>query len=277
MLVSVIIPTYNREKYIQKALDSVFFQSFQDFEVIVIDDGSTDTTKKLLEPLIQQEKVKYIYQQNLKVSKARNNGIRNASGKYIALLDSDDYWLDPQKLEKQVNYFENQKDCVLNSGGIIRITENGEVISKILNPELDKELRENMLLSCLFTPSGAMFKKELWEKIGGFNENSDLSEDWEFFMELGKYGTFYNFQDYFVAYLQGNQNRSNFNRRANLKYNLGLIKKYKELYPNFKKAYRVHFFYYFYSFLPFKNSLIPLASKVKQFLFGKPAYKKFNK
>ncbi|OGZ68551.1 MAG: hypothetical protein A3D35_02310 [Candidatus Staskawiczbacteria bacterium RIFCSPHIGHO2_02_FULL_34_9] len=276
-IVSVIIPTYNREKYMQKALDSVFFQTFQDFEIIVVDDGSTDNTKSILEPYIKEDRVKYIYQQNLRVSKARNNGIKNSSGKYIALLDSDDYWLDSQKLEKQVNYFENNKDVVLTSGGIIRITENGEVLSKILNPESNKDLRENMLLSCLFTPSGAMFKRELWDKIGGFNEKSDLSEDWEFFMELGKYGSFYNFQDYFVAYLQGNQNRSNFNRRANLKYNLGLIKKYKDLYPNFKKAYRVHFFYYVYSFLPFKNALLPLASKVKEVLFGNPAYKKIYK
>lgn len=276
-VVSIIIPTYNREKYIQKALDSVFSQSFQDVEVIVVDDGSTDNTKVVLEPYIKEGKVKYLYQQNLRVSKARNNGIRNASGKYIALLDSDDYWLDSTKLEKQVNYFENNKDCVLTSGGIIRIAENGEVLSKTLNPEQDEDLRKSMLLSCLFAPSAVMFPKYLWEKIGGFNETTDLSEDWEFFMELGKYGTFYNFQDYFLAYLQGAQNRSNFNRRANLKYNLGLIKRYKDLYPNFKKAYRIHFFYYLYSFLPFKNQFLPLASKIKQLLFGKPAYRKSNR
>ena len=81
-IISVIIPTYNREKYIQKALDSVFLQSFQDFEIIVVDDGSTDGTKNLLEPLIKGGKVKYLYQQNLRVSKARNNGIKNSSGKY---------------------------------------------------------------------------------------------------------------------------------------------------------------------------------------------------
>src|SRR3989344_7756276 len=188
MLVSVIIPTYNREKYIKKALDSVFFQTLQDFEIIVVDDGSTDNTKALLEPYIQEGKAKYIYQQNLRVSKARNNGIRNSSGKYIALLDSDDYWLDSEKLEKQVKAFENQKDLVLTSGGIIRITQDGEVVSKILNPEKDEDVRRSMLLSCLFAPSAVMFKKEHWEKIGGFNETSDLSEDWEFFMELGKYG-----------------------------------------------------------------------------------------
>lgn len=273
-LVSVIIPTYNREKYIKKALESVFFQTFQDFEIIVIDDGSTDNTKSVLEPYIKEGRVKYITQQNLKVSKARNNGIRNAQGKYIALLDSDDYWLDSKKLEKQVNYFEARKDCVLISGGIIRVDENGKELSKILNPELDKDIRENMLFSCLFAPSAAMFKRDLWKKIGGFNEKSDLSEDWEFFMELGKYGTFYNFQEYFLAYLQGPQNRSNFNRRDNLKYNLGLIKKYKDLYPNYQKAYKIHLGYYLYSFIPFKNNLLPLAAKIKQAVFGKPAYKK---
>ena len=272
--VSVIIPTYNREKYIKKALESVFLQSFQDFEIIVVDDGSTDNTKEVLKPYIEAGKVKYLYQQNLRVSKARNNGIKHAQGKYIALLDSDDYWLENQKLEKQVTFFEKHQDAVLTSGGIIRITEAGKEISKILNPQSDENIRKNMLFSCLFAPSGVMFKKSLWEKIGGFNEISDLSEAWEFFMELGKYGSLYNFQDYFVAYLQGDQNRSNFNRRKNLKYNLGLVKKYKNTYLNFKKAYLIHSFYYLYSFIPFKNSLLPLASRVKRFIFGKPAYRK---
>jgi len=273
-IVSVIIPTYNREKYIKKALDSVFFQSFKDFEIIVVDDGSTDNTKSVLEPYIKERKIKYIYQQNLKVSKARNNGIKNSSGKYIALLDSDDYWLDSKKLEKQVKAFEDNKDLVLTSGGIIRIDENGKELSKILNPETDEELRKNMLFSCLFAPSAAVFKREHWDKIRGFNEKSDLSEDWEFFMELGRYGKFYNFQDYFLAYLQGPQNRSNLNRRDNLKYNLELIRKYKDLYPNFQKAYKIHLFYYLYSFIPFRNSLLPLASKIKRIIFGKLSYKK---
>lgn len=275
-LVSVIMPTYNRAGYIKKALDSVFSQTFDNFEIIIIDDGSGDNTKEVLEPYLNNERVFYIFQKNQKVSKARINGIKNSRGKYIALLDSDDYWLDKEKLTKQVNFFEKNPDYVLTSGGIIRITESGKEISRTLNLEKDNDIRKNMLSSCLFAPSAAMFKRKDYEQVGGFNSSTDLSEDLELFMQLGRIGKLYNFQDYFLAYLQGQQNRSNFNRRDNLKYNLGLIKKYKNYYPNFKKAYVINMCYYLCSFIPFNQKLLPVFSKIKRMVFGKPPYKSFK-
>lgn len=271
-LVSIIIPTYNREKYIKRAINSVLSQSFQDFEIIIIDDGSTDNTKKILEPYLKDKRIKYIFQKNQKVSRARNNGIKNSTGKYVALLDSDDYWIDNNKLKKQIDFLEKKQDYVLTSGGIIRINEKGQEISKIKNPEKDEYIRKSMLLSCLITPSAVVFKREAYDIIDGFNEKSDLSEDWQLFLEMGKIGKLYNFQEYFLAYLQGDQNRSNFNRRKNLKYNLNLLKKYKKTYPNFKKAYLIHFCYYIYSFIPFNKKILPFFSKIKRLIFGKPAY-----
>lgn len=273
-LVSVIMPTYNRAKYIGKAIESVLSQTYKNFEIIIIDDGSTDNTKEVLKNYLLDQRIKYIYQQNQKVSKARINGISNVSGKYIALLDSDDIWMDNNKLEKQINFLEKNPEYVLVSGGIIRVDENGNELSRIKNPEKDKELRDGMLLSCLFAPSATVFTRSSYERVGGFNKDSDLSEDWELFIRLGKIGKMYNFQDYFLIYLQGNQNRSNFNRRKNLKYNLGLIRKYGKDYPNFAKAYIIHFCYYFYSFIPFNNKFINIFSKLKKLVFGKPAYVK---
>lgn len=270
--VSVIMPAYNRAKYISKAINSVLRQTFADFELIIIDDGSTDNTKEVLQKYLQDSRIKYIYQTNQKVSKARINGIKNSAGKYIALLDSDDYWLDEKKLEKQVSFLEKNPEYVLVSGGIIRAGENGKEISKTKNPEADQEIRKNMLLSCLIAPSAAMFLRSAYDRVGGFNINSDLSEDWQLFMDLGLIGKMYNFQDYFLGYLQGEQNRSNFNRRKNLKYNLGLLKKYKSKYPNFWKAYAIHFCYYIYSFVPLNRELLPVFSKIKKLVFGKPAY-----
>ncbi len=272
-LISVIVPTYNRQKYIKKALDSVLFQSYQNFEIIIVDDGSTDDTKSVVEDYLKDPRVFYLYQSNQKVSMARNNGIKNSRGEYIALLDSDDYWLDSKKLEKQVNFFENNPEYLLTSGGIIRVDESGRELSRVLNPTSDRDIKESMLFSCLLAPSGAMFRKSIFERIGGFNNSSDLSEDWEFFLEIGRLGKCYNFQDYFVAYLQGSQNRSNFNRKDNLKYNLSLIKKYKKVYPHFKKAYLIHLCYYMYAFLPFREKLLPFFSKIKKAFFRKPAYR----
>lgn len=97
--VSVVIPTYNRAKYVTETIDSVLSQSYTDYEIIVVDDGSTDNTREALAPYM--DRIRYIHQQNSGVSAARNRGIKAARGKWIAFLDSDDIWL-PEKLAVQI-------------------------------------------------------------------------------------------------------------------------------------------------------------------------------
>src|SRR5690349_3602213 len=97
--VSVIIPTYNRAQFIARAVDSVLEQTYKDFEIIVIDDGSSDNTQEILKAY--EGKIRYVYQQNKGISAARNRGIQEAKGEYIAFLDSDDVW-KPEKLSVQV-------------------------------------------------------------------------------------------------------------------------------------------------------------------------------
>ncbi|MBM2835200.1 MAG: glycosyl transferase [Candidatus Brocadiaceae bacterium] len=94
--VSVVIPTYNRAPYVIMAIESVLAQSYQDYEIIVVDDGSTDGTRDVLEPY--RDRIRYMYQDNKGVSAARNTGIQESRGEWIAFLDSDDEWL-PNKLE----------------------------------------------------------------------------------------------------------------------------------------------------------------------------------
>ena len=109
ILVSVIIPTYNRAKLLKRAIESVLNQTFQDFELIVVDDGSTDDTKEIVKSFNNQ-KIIYIYQENFGgAALPKNVGIKMAQGKYIAILDSDDEWL-PEKLQKQVTLFERSKN-----------------------------------------------------------------------------------------------------------------------------------------------------------------------
>ncbi len=110
-IVSVIIPTYNRAPYVTEALDSVLAQTFTDYEIIVIDDGSTDNTKEVLQPYFPQ--IRYFFQENQGVSAARNVGIREAKGEWLAFLDSDDVWL-PKKLEIQFKDIHRYKDIDLH-------------------------------------------------------------------------------------------------------------------------------------------------------------------
>lgn len=114
VLVSVIIPTYNRAHVLSRAVDSVLAQTFLDWELLIIDDGSTDNTQKIIKSkYIHHNQIHYYYQANQGVSSARNTGIHHAKGLWIALLDSDDKWL-PNKLTEQLSFIQrnpNYKLC----------------------------------------------------------------------------------------------------------------------------------------------------------------------
>lgn len=150
--VSVIIPTYNRAHLVKEAIDSVLSQTYRDFEIIVVDDGSTDGTEQVLAPY--KDKIIYIYQENQGGAVARNTGIKAARGKYIAFLDSDDLWF-PQKLEKQVNVLNNQKEYAVVYSNLIVIDGNHNYIRGGSN---DKRF-----------PSGNIFHKVLlWQAACGY-------------------------------------------------------------------------------------------------------------
>jgi len=125
--VSVIIPTYNRAALVTKAIDSVLAQTYCDYEIIVVDDGSTDNTKEVLQPYM--DRIHYIYQENAGVSAARNRGIMEAKGQWIAFLDSDDRWL-PEKLYIQISAIKKNSTLCLHTTDAILPKEYGEQVSQ---------------------------------------------------------------------------------------------------------------------------------------------------
>src|SRR3989338_3266861 len=121
-LLSVIIPTFNRAFYILTVLESVLKQTYRNMEVLVVDDGSKDSTKEVLAPYLH--KIQYIYQDNRGNAAARNAGLKQAKGKYVAFLDSDDYWAQ-EKCEKQVAFLEKHPDCAFVYCGAYLINADG--------------------------------------------------------------------------------------------------------------------------------------------------------
>ncbi|MBI4683838.1 MAG: glycosyltransferase family 2 protein [Nitrospirae bacterium] len=128
-LVSVIIPTYNRADFLPQTIQSILNQTYQDWELIVVDDGSKDITEDIVDGFkAKDRKIEYFYQVNKGAGAARNSGIRKSSGNYIAFLDSDDEWL-PEKLERQVDFMRNNPeydfcytaDKVVSSDNQVRI------------------------------------------------------------------------------------------------------------------------------------------------------------
>jgi glycosyltransferase involved in cell wall biosynthesis len=189
-LVSVIIPTYNRKNIVSKAIDSVLSQTYTNYEIIVVDDGSTDQTEEALQPYLY--KIKYIYQENKGVSAARNTGIRNAKGEWIAFLDSDDQWLSG-KLHMQVRIINNSK---LETGCIICNMKFNPQIGKISNsfqsacftPKPPQGMCQNMtsilLTRFIMFNQGAIIKKDILNRIGGFNEQLTILEDYDLALKL---------------------------------------------------------------------------------------------
>lgn len=180
-LVSVIVPTYNRAHMLKEAIDSVLAQTYTRFELIVVDDGSTDATQALLKSY--GHRIKTIYQENRGVSAARNSGIRAASGELIALLDSDDYWL-PEKLAAQVDFFVTQPQAAICQTEEIWIRSGVRVNPKQRHKKLSGMIFEASLQLCLISPSAVMIRKSLLDKVGAFDEKMPACEDYDLWLRI---------------------------------------------------------------------------------------------
>ena len=180
-LVTVIIPTYNRGWILQDAIDSVLDQDFSDYELIVVDDGSSDNTREILGAY--GDRITVLRQPNRGVSAARNRGINEAAGQLIAFLDSDDLWL-PGKLSTQVEFFEDNADAVINQTQEIWIRNGQRVNPKKRHHKFSGMIFERSLALCLVSPSAVMIKKSLLEAVGGFDENLPACEDYDLWLRI---------------------------------------------------------------------------------------------
>lgn len=275
-LVSIILPTYNRAKFIEKAIRSVWTQTYSNMELIVVNDGSTDDTVLVLDRLSKENaKITIVNnQKNSGIVVALNNGIKSAKGKYIARLDDDDFWQDDKKIEKQVNFLENNKDYVLVGGGVIKVDKDGKEIDRFLLPEKDEDIRKSILIDNVFVHTSVLFRKDAFEKTGGYNQDFLYIEDWDLWMNLGIIGKMYNFQEFFVRYLDQENGNNNYYRnwgiRRNLKMNIKLKRKYKDKYPGYLKAVSICWANYIFSFLPFRTKVKSKLFKFRTKLFGSP-------
>ena len=188
-LVSVIIPTYNRETTLKRAILSVIHQTYTDWELIIVDDGSTDGTEALVRSFIS-EKIHYIKSEvNQGVCKTRNIGIKHAKGEYIALLDSDDEWV-ADKLEKQLAQMQ-QKGTKVVYCRFSRMYENDNEKISIIPPierkeNLEGDLFYELLLGNFIGAPTMVIAKDVLEEVGGFNEELMNLEDYELILRIAK-------------------------------------------------------------------------------------------
>ena len=183
--VSVVMPCYNAERYLVESIQSILDQTLQDFELIVVDDGSTDSTRAVVETF-DDSRLRYIYRDNGGPGAARNTGISAARGEYIAPLDADDLALS-HRLASQLDALESDPSLSVVGSGYEWIDEEGNHIpwerhSWQRFPDLDG-LR-GWLFDCPVVPSATMLRRSAWEQVGGFDETLIGPEDWNFWLRL---------------------------------------------------------------------------------------------
>jgi len=193
VLVSVIIPTYNRARYVTEAIDSVLAQTFSDYEIIVVDDGSTDNTREALKPYLGR--IHYIYQSNKGVSAARNRGMRDAKGEWISFLDSDDIWL-PRKLKQQVDdvceipsatgHVVNAQYC-LGTGDTDLFRLRGLKLAKG-HIDIIKEPFVHLLKYQYASLPSFMISRRVIEKVGELDDRLAICEDFHWLLKLSAFG-----------------------------------------------------------------------------------------
>jgi glycosyltransferase involved in cell wall biosynthesis len=180
--VSVIVPTYNRARKVTRAIESVLRQSFRDFEIVVVDDGSTDGTNEALAAI--DGKINSIFHEtNQGVSAARNTGIQTSQAPLISLLDSDDYWY-PEKLDCQVAFFNDHPEAVACQTKEIWIRNGIRVNPQKKHLKPSGDIFEQSLKRCLVSPSAVMIKRSLIEEIGLFDESLPACEDYDLWLRL---------------------------------------------------------------------------------------------
>ena len=199
-LVSVVIPVYNAKDFINETINSVLNQTYTDFEIIIVNDGSTDGTTNELEK-IEDTRIRIVHQKNTGHSCARNRGIKESKGKYIAFLDADDLW-EMEKLNSQVKFLESNTEyvCVYTKGSLI--DQRKKFIRNISFEGYSGKILDKLLLNALALHcSSLLLYKSIFEEIGVFDDKLKAYEDWDLFLRIS--------QKHLIGYI----NKSLFMRR----------------------------------------------------------------
>lgn len=247
--ISIIIPYYKGEDYIHETLKSVYDQTYQNFEVIIVNDGSERSALDLIEKNIDFKNLKIIHQDNQGQSSARNNGVKSATGKYILFLDCDDL-IDKKFLDKthQILSKDNQTRICYTKGKFFEKTDKEWVLQPFNTFDF-------LIENCI--PITALIYKEDFEKVGGFDTQLNYYEDWDFWISLVEIGAKVHKIDEFLFFYRIRNTADSLTNTS--------IDNSSRLSDNFFKIYKKHYTFYKQNGLDFHNimSLIRENKKYK--------------
>jgi len=242
-LVSVILPTYNRSSLLRRAIKSVLVQSYVDYELIIVDDCSIDNTEEVVNSFNDKRIFYYKLGQNTGGSFVPHQvGSNKSNGKYIAILDDDDYWLEIDKLRLQVEYLEKHPQTVLVGTNAITIDAEGDFKNRHSYSQTDSEIRNKLLMQNCFVHSSVVYRRETYYDIGGYHPIKDgyyvnFANEIDLWLRMGMTGKLANLPIYGVAFVYAASKLKTVNYIEFMVKHMKLIKQYKSSYPNHLKAY----------------------------------------
>lgn len=279
-LVTVIIPNYNYARYLPACLRGVIEQTYQELEIIVVDDGSTDESLMVANEFA--DKIKIVSQPHLGVNTARNNGLSHASGKYVAFCDSDDVWL-PEKIEKQLLFMQSKPSYGLVYCGIQVVTDE-LIFIKNQNAIYSGDCSQTFLKKpghavVLLGASTALMDVKLVRDVNGFNEFlKGPGEDWDFFRRISKTTLFHFIDEPLVRYRQHNSSASKVDPRKYFEGNRAAMRKYYQDGGPEIKIFSIRFSWIKLNWTFFKSQLKKghVISAISELApgFGRIGYKK---
>ncbi|AEI14057.1 glycosyl transferase family 2 [Flexistipes sinusarabici DSM 4947] len=247
-LVSIIIPNYNNEKYIQACIESCIMQTYENIEIVIVDDCSTDNSVNIIKGYQKQDsRIKLIVNDaNLHVARTRDIGIKQAKAEWISTLDSDDFYISKEKIENEMDILRsfNFDPSVISYSGIIKVSESGELGKSVMK---DSKIKEGYIFDYILSrncaiPRDFIFSKKKYLKAGGFDFDLKTHEDWDIKLKLSKDCKFiYSGIKYGIGYRQHNNGLSSmeFHKRT-----LNIYKVFKRYYSHRKPMLLLYFYFF---------------------------------
>ena len=251
--ISVVMTAYNTEKYIKEAIESILNQTFKNFEFIIVDDGSTDNTRLIIEEYAKKDgRIKVIYNEtNLGIVFSSNKAIKIAKGKYIAIMDSDDI-SKASRLEQQFAFMESNPKVGVCGTNVILINKDGQKIGYKSFPETDEKCKKAFFFCNPFAHNTVMLRRECFDEFGYYDNDFLNAQDLEIYMRFGQKYKLHNLQEYLVYYRIHGQNSLFKNQKRMIKNTLKArkiaLKKYNYHCPFW--GYPAYFLTWFFQKMP---------------------------
>ncbi len=233
--VSIILPVYNGDRDLETAVQSVFNQSFADWELVIVNDGSADNTPDIVARFQNRDSrvVLISHAQNLGLVKSLNDAVGAARGELLARLDADDVWPGREKLAKQILFLREHPDCNLVGTGAVVTAASGKKLYDFRPPANDSQIRKEILLHNCFVHSSVVIRKSALLQAGGYRAEDLHVEDYALWLRLGQKGRLANLPDVMVGHRLNEQGITRRQNRFQIRAILRLIKQYRDFYPNY--------------------------------------------